>query len=952
MYSRIRRHIPFIATLLTAAFYLLGPTAHLLACGTCLTCQLTGQCGGTFSEVYEKGQSVGAAAAVAAGAGVALPISPGSWTMALLPDTQIYAQNYPQHFDAQTQWLRDNAVSHNIKAVLHEGDITNRNTTDQWDNAKASMSKLDGSGIAYMMAPGNHDYGPNGGTGNRTTYFSEPQYFGPGSPYAQQPSIGGFFESGKTDNSWSTFSAGGNDWLVLALEFGPRDEVVDWAASIVEANPDKLAILVTHAYMYYDETIYDWATKGPSQQWNPHSYGIASQPGGVNDGQELWDKLAGKYENFRFVFNGHVLGDGTGYRATVGENGNVVHQILANYQFNVEGGQGDMRLLEFLEDGKTVKIRTYSPVLDRYNTAADQQFDVILNELPPPPPILYHAAAGNLVVTGPTDNTDNTVEGLSVTHTGNPPINFNSQINRGDYQITVDGRSVNFQQGVMLASVTQHSRPDFDGRAVVEVGRNSFGDGNLSLSVAQAGVSGTKELNFNTSVAWFDFAGGWTGAHVNGNNGTLALNASNNISPGQVTRTNTGRYTVNLGANAQNEGLLFVIGNNNANTVVQTGLLPGGTTWDVRVDDAGAEFGATGKDRDWSFVYLPYSAENMIGGLYDGLANTHISSAGDFTMTRLATGQYQLSIPGQSPETGMLITTITHETTLGPTTAPDDNILTYEAGPNGTFLINSYDMPTLNFQNTKFSWAFIGFEDKLSLEPIIPGVEFKATIDRTTGVVTLTNSGAEVSISQVTLLSGAGSLIPGNWNSITENYDQAPGDGSVDADGSWTILSSTPFNLKEALDGAGDGGLLTMGQAIDLGEIWKKSRYEDVTLQVKLAEGQTININPTFTGGAAYSRSDLNADGLVDPDDWAIMYPNLLTDISALSPVDRALAGDINGDGVMNVQDFILFKADFDLAQGAGSFDAMLARVPEPATVVLVASGLAIVGCFRRRRAA
>src|SRR5690606_16031621 len=147
----------------------------------------------------------------------------------------------------------------------------NRNTIDQWDRAKASMSKLDGSGIAYMMAPGNHDYGPNGGTGNRTSFFNEPQYFGPGSAYEQQSSIGGFFEPGKTDNSWSTFSAGGNDWLVLALEFGPRDEVVDWAASVVEVNPDKLAILVTHAYMYYDETIYDWATKGSTQNWNPHS---------------------------------------------------------------------------------------------------------------------------------------------------------------------------------------------------------------------------------------------------------------------------------------------------------------------------------------------------------------------------------------------------------------------------------------------------------------------------------------------------------------------------------------------------------------------------------------------------------------------------------------------------------------------------------------------------------
>ena len=203
-----------------------------------------------------------------------------------------------------------------------------------------------------------------------------------------QPSIGGFFEEGKTDNSYHTFNAGGKDWLVLALEFGPRDAVVQWANQVVEAHPDHEAILVTHAYMYFDDTIYDWATKGSSQQWNPHSYGIENQPGGVNDGQELWDELVKGHDNFRFVFNGHVLGDGIGRRATLGDAGNVVHQILANYQINTEGGQGDMRLLEFKPDGETVVVRTYSPSLDRYDTAPDQEFTLNMNQLPPPPPVL------------------------------------------------------------------------------------------------------------------------------------------------------------------------------------------------------------------------------------------------------------------------------------------------------------------------------------------------------------------------------------------------------------------------------------------------------------------------------------------------------------------------------------------------------------------------------------
>src|SRR4051812_12095362 len=38
-----------------------------------------------------------------------LPIKPGSWTIVVLPDTQYYAQTWPQHFDAQTKWIARHA---------------------------------------------------------------------------------------------------------------------------------------------------------------------------------------------------------------------------------------------------------------------------------------------------------------------------------------------------------------------------------------------------------------------------------------------------------------------------------------------------------------------------------------------------------------------------------------------------------------------------------------------------------------------------------------------------------------------------------------------------------------------------------------------------------------------------------------------------------------------------
>ena len=32
----------------------------------------------------------------------------GEFTIIVLPDTQYYSESYPQHFMAQTQWIKDN----------------------------------------------------------------------------------------------------------------------------------------------------------------------------------------------------------------------------------------------------------------------------------------------------------------------------------------------------------------------------------------------------------------------------------------------------------------------------------------------------------------------------------------------------------------------------------------------------------------------------------------------------------------------------------------------------------------------------------------------------------------------------------------------------------------------------------------------------------------------------
>jgi hypothetical protein len=53
-------------------------------------------------------------------------VTPGSWSLAVLPDTQVYAEYHPGVFDAQTAWIRHNAKELDIIYVLHLGEVKNR----------------------------------------------------------------------------------------------------------------------------------------------------------------------------------------------------------------------------------------------------------------------------------------------------------------------------------------------------------------------------------------------------------------------------------------------------------------------------------------------------------------------------------------------------------------------------------------------------------------------------------------------------------------------------------------------------------------------------------------------------------------------------------------------------------------------------------------------------------
>jgi hypothetical protein len=281
----------------------------------------------------------------------------GSTTLVILPDTEVYAHKRPEFMEAQTKWIAENVRQRNIAYVLHVGDIVQHDVEPQWKVAKRCFQELDGK-VPYALVLGNHDYSDNLRTTSFNTHFSAQEM-------KKWPTFGGLREEGRLENSYHLCRFGNRDWIILALEFGPRDEVVAWANQVLAAHPDRLGIMVTHAYLFRNNVRYDHTT-GEKQRASPHGMG--------NDGEQLWQKLVRRHANMRFVFSGHVATGGVGYLASKGEHGNTVHQVMANYESMRGGGSGYLRQMEFLPDGKSVQVKSYSPVLQRYLTDPGNQF--------------------------------------------------------------------------------------------------------------------------------------------------------------------------------------------------------------------------------------------------------------------------------------------------------------------------------------------------------------------------------------------------------------------------------------------------------------------------------------------------------------------------------------------------------------------------------------------------
>jgi hypothetical protein len=323
-------------------------------------------------------------------------VDAGTFSIVVLPDTQFYSEAYPNIFKAQTDWIVAQREARRIAFVLHEGDIVNFDLEGQWQVAERSLRVLDGK-VPYVLAVGNHDFSYRAGRITRECDLLNAHF--PAAGLAALPWPTGTFQPGRIENSYQVLDAFGLKYVVLALEYGPRDAVVDWANAVLDRYAELPAIIVTHAYMARDGKPFT------TQPFHPCGDG-PNEFQDCNGGQMMWDKLISLHDNVVFVFSGHELFPGVSRLTSQQASGRHVHQILANYQTcgglpctipftdqNTEGGDGFLRIVTIDPGRGTAAVETYSPYFDAlgrepYRRTDDQQFILDLDpwQFRPPAP--------------------------------------------------------------------------------------------------------------------------------------------------------------------------------------------------------------------------------------------------------------------------------------------------------------------------------------------------------------------------------------------------------------------------------------------------------------------------------------------------------------------------------------------------------------------------------------
>lgn len=297
---------------------------------------------------------------------------------------------YEKSYTDTMQWIADNADKRKIAYSANSGDLIQnwqRKPRDDEEQARSQFAIadraqriLDESGVPNTVLAGNHDNldgkdrGPNAifnekfGPDRYEALENTPGWQKRGTTYTP-------WKEGDNENSYTTFTESGMDFLILNLSYIVDEEEAAWAHQVLQEHPDHNAIIVTHAY------------NKPSTQ--PDGRGGTFS----TDGKIITEKVINGNPNVVLVLSGHEHGVSIQTNKDVDTMNNHVTTLLADYQAYdipagdvgldnvgknnsntpIQMGSSFLRLLQFDVDKGEVVVNTYSPFLDNFGAT---EYDV------------------------------------------------------------------------------------------------------------------------------------------------------------------------------------------------------------------------------------------------------------------------------------------------------------------------------------------------------------------------------------------------------------------------------------------------------------------------------------------------------------------------------------------------------------------------------------------------
>ncbi len=325
---------------------------------------------------------------------------PDSFSIILFGDPQSYVKydfNQPL-FEYMTAWTAAQKENLKVKTVLCTGDMVEQNdnlvsggqrykgwacgnqpSSLQWAAISRAFERLDGV-YPYIVCTGNHDYGYDASE-NRLTRF--PEFFDVSRNHRLwgRHLVSTFPNSvGKASLENAAFEFFDKNWgkiLIIALEFSPRDETLEWAKKLCSSKNfmGHKVIILTHSLL---------TDKG---NYTKDGYKVT-----YNGGEGIYKKLLSQCPNIKLAICGHTGGPSCMESRKVDKNaeGGKIEMMMFNPQaisgWDGNGGDGWLRILEFKPDGKTISVKTYSPIFAfskkteqfAWDRSPKHQFDLVL----------------------------------------------------------------------------------------------------------------------------------------------------------------------------------------------------------------------------------------------------------------------------------------------------------------------------------------------------------------------------------------------------------------------------------------------------------------------------------------------------------------------------------------------------------------------------------------------